>query len=85
MVVQVRCPPMHARLVQCELEARGAVVPDAAQDRDASVMQATAPLQAVLGLAQRLAEITAAQAHCTMQLSHYAPVPDQPPPGGQAA
>jgi len=85
MSVRVRCALDRFRIVQDDLAERGAVISEAATDPASGVIRATAPLTALLGYSRQLADITAAQADVSMRLSHYAPVPDLPPPGGHAA
>lgn len=85
MAVRVLCAPDHLRSVEGELKARGALISESERKREPAVIQATAPLAALLGFPQWLADVTAARGHYSMWLSHYAPVPDRPPPGGHAA
>jgi hypothetical protein len=85
MTVRVQCAPDHFEAVKNDLEARAALVVEADGRSDPAVIRATAPLQVLLGYARRLAEIAGADAGHSMQLSHYAPVSHQPPPGGHAA
>lgn len=85
MMVRVQCAPHHLAAVKNDLEARAAEVSEIDGCSDPAIIRATAPLQFLLGYARRLTEIAGAEAGHSMQLSHYAPLLQQPPPGGHAA
>lgn len=83
MGVRVLCPPVHFRMVEADLVARGGTILDAELASRFGVVRATAPLANLLGYVSALSELTAGTAREVMWLSHYAPV--RPPPGGEAA
>lgn len=85
MGLRVMCTERYFAAVKADLLARGATIEDAEVTGQFGVVRATAPLAKLLGYGKALKELTAGSGREVMWFSHYAPVEDEPPPGGQAA
>jgi hypothetical protein len=68
-----------------DLAARGAEMQEIDPTPARPVIKALAPLARLLGYPKAIAALTAGSADLVMWLSHYAPVPPQPPLPGRAA
>ncbi len=84
MGLRVLCSPQHFEVVRRDLRLRKASIMDAEVNLRFGIVRASAPLAALFGFPDRLAQITLGHGKLVMWLSHYAPV-EEPPPGGSAA
>lgn len=84
MGLSIRCSPEHLDAVNADLMRRQVTLVSCDIDAAQCLIQARAPLAALLGFRADLEKLSAGSARHAMWLSHYAPVED-PPPDGQAA
>lgn len=84
MGLSIRCRPEHLGAINADLTAREAKIVSCDTEPGQCLIQARAPLAALLGYRADLADLTAASGRYAMWLSHYAPV-ESPPPEGRAA
>ena len=84
MGLSIRCTPEHLDAVNADLTDRKATIVCCDIEPAQCLVQARAPLAALLGYGSDLEKLTAGSARHAMWLSHYAPI-ESPPPDGQAA
>lgn len=84
MGLSIRCAPEHLDAVNADLIDREATIVSCEIEPAQSLLEARAPLAALLGYRSDLEKLSAGSARHAMWLSHYAPV-ESPPPDGQAA
>jgi hypothetical protein len=84
MGLSLRCTPKYFDAVNADLHVREATVSSCDFGPEQCLIQASAPLAALLGYRADLEDLTAGSARHAMWLSHYEPI-ETPPPDGQAA
>ena len=84
MGLRVQCAALHLGVVNADLIDRNATIASCEIQTAMCLIQACAPLAALIGYRSDLEKLTAGSGQHAMWLSHYAPV-ENPPPGGQAA
>jgi len=84
MALSIRCAPRHLDAVNADLIDREAMIVSCDVEPAQCLVQARAPLAALLGYRSDLEKLTAGSAQHAMWLSHYEPI-ETPPPDGQAA
>jgi len=84
MGLRVQCAPDYLAAVNSDLIDRNATIVTCEIQNVRCLIQACAPLVALLSYRSTLKKLTAGSAQHAMWLSHYAPV-DRPPPDGLAA
>ncbi len=84
MGLSIRCAPEHLDAVNADLIDREATIVSCEIEPAESLLEARAPLAALLGYRSDLEKLSAGSARHAMWLSHYAPV-ENPPPDGRAA
>jgi len=84
MGLSIRCTPEHLDAVNADLTDREATIVSCDIEPARCLVQARAPLAALLGYRSDLEKLTAGSARHAVWLSHYAPI-ESPPPDGQVA
>lgn len=85
MGLRVHSSPECFEALRRDLDLRAARILDAEVTERFAILRASAPLAALVGYPKRVNELTGGRGRLVMWLSHYAPVEDDPPPGGFAA
>lgn len=79
MGLRVLCAPACYEAVRRDLQLRKAVILDAEVNRQFGIVRARAPLAALIGYPDKLAELTAGHGQLVMWLSHYETLEEPPP------